>query len=269
MGLRMSIKSDIIDGAIKDSVNPRQRGLLLAVSTIMVAFFVLAVVASWVAYSAIRDSANEGAGLAEEVQSACEDPGRNTEELGALCDSADQVIENAPSVVEPSPPLQGKTGEDGEPGPAPTEAEVALAVDSYCATNNCRGTNATPTQVATAVALYCDAAGRCRGPVGAAGSEGQDGTDGDDGDAGPPPSSTQISDAVATYCSTRNECRGATGPEGPVGPAGVVNVESNCDAPEGQVIDQVNSTYSSGSQTITINCTYKDDSTIVDPPTGG
>jgi hypothetical protein len=45
----------------------------------------------------------------------------------------------------------------------------------------------------------------------------------------------------------------------------VVAVNSNCDAPDGQVIDQVNAEYNAANQTINITCTFKPD----EPAVGG
>lgn len=115
--------------------------------------------------------------------------------------------------------------------PPPSDASVDAAVIRYCSLNDC-GVSPTNTQVAAAVALYCNAQGECRGP---SGDDGRDGRPGDEGQAGepgspgetgpqgpqgPPPSDAQVFAAVQSYCSTRNECRGPEGPTGPAGPKG-------------------------------------------------
>lgn len=84
----------------------------------------------------------------------------------------------------------------------------------------------------------------------------------------------QLIQAVDTYCSLNNNCRGPAGSDGKngengtdgqQGPPGVINVADNCEAaPDGMVLDDVNVSYDPSSQTVIIDCTYRDSSII--PP---
>lgn len=190
---------------------PAERRLLYAILILMVAFMGIMVFAALGVYNAMKDSAERGTSLAQEVRAACADSTVDAEELGDLCDRADDVIEEAPDAAKGE---KGDPGEPGEPGPPPTSAQVSLAVASYCAEERCDGRNATQAQVSQAVAMYCDDRGQCRGPVG---NEGEDGVDGLNGEPGPPPSDAQVASAVAAYCSTRNNCQGQPGQDGSPG----------------------------------------------------
>lgn len=96
----------------------------------------------------------------------------------------------APVEVEGEP---GAQGPQGDPGRAPTAAEIALAVQNYCSINDCTGADGrdgpapSTEQVADAVEAYCAANNDCQGPTGEAGADGQDGQDGKSitGPAGP------------------------------------------------------------------------------------
>lgn len=121
--------------------------------------------------------------------------------------------------------------------PELTDADVAAAVEAYCATGICDGEDGapgesvTPSQVAAAVAAYCDSNGECRGAPGQAGTDGTDGQPGEtgapgdqgaagpQGPAGPGPTGEQIAAAVAAYCGG-DTCRGPAGPQGPAGSDG-------------------------------------------------
>jgi hypothetical protein len=112
----------------------------------------------------------------------------------------------------------GEVGPAGPRGPSPTAQEVAQAVERFCAGGQCRAAGPSPTQVLTAVSLYCNSRGKCVGPEGAAGADGKDGVDGKDGAPGPEgpagpegppgpgPTDTQIASSVAEYCSQGNNC---------------------------------------------------------------
>lgn len=168
---------------------------------------------------------------------------------------ADAVAED-PSVV-PAPAtapgpvaVPGRTGEVGPRGPAPSAAEVAQAVASYCVVHaGCRGPggavgpSVTPAQVAAAVTTYCNGQGACRGPVGVpgpVGSPGIPGKDGEDGQGvegpigpqGPGPSDEQVATAVGGFCSQDSQpCRG---PAGEMGPRGIGITQITC---EGDDVD--------------------------------
>lgn len=100
--------------------------------------------------------------------------------------------------------VPGEQGPAGEPGPGPTEEQIAQAVEDFCAEDVCRGSNGAPgpgpteEQVAEAVAEFCSE-GACDGPAGEPGPAGPVGHAGDTGAQGEP---------------------GATGDAGPAGPAG-------------------------------------------------
>lgn len=275
----MNKKDEIVRDAVEESKDHRGRALLVILGVVALALLVLAGAMFYYAYTNTRDQAAAGTDLAQRVEEACGDPSRVTDDLEKLCARAGEVASSGESIgIGPPGPKgdRGDPGAPGEAGPPPSDAQVANAVALYCAGGRCRGSdgeNATPAQVADAVSSYCNDRGQCRGPRGSEGEDGQDGATGPTGPQGPPPSQEQVEAAVATYCSTRNNCQGPAGPQGPPGeegeqgPPGVVNVETNCDAPEGQVIDKVQSNYNAGTRTIVISCTYKEDATI--PGTGG
>lgn len=120
---------------------------------------------------------------------------------------------------------QGEQGEQGETGPPPSDAQVAEAVDRFCATNGCtgpEGPSPSPLEVAQAVATYCDARGECQGRVG---STGATGATGDTGPVGPAPSDEQIAAGVEDYCAARDGCRGAPGGTGDTGATGATGTQ--------------------------------------------
>lgn len=117
----------------------------------------------------------------------------NAASIGKLrtgLDTANQKLESVglePVEVEGSVP--GAQGPKGEPGRAPTAAEIAVAVANYCTVYDCRGpagedgedgVHPTPEQIAEAVTAYCEAHGGCQGPAGTDGADGAPGKDGAD-----------------------------------------------------------------------------------------
>lgn len=106
---------------------------------------------------------------------------------------------------------------EGRSGTAPTDADVSFAVQLYCADGRCNGRDPSISQVAAAVATYCNRRGECKGPKGEVGVTGQVG---EPGPTGPPPSVESVMSAVVTYCSSRNECRGPKGENGANGTDG-------------------------------------------------
>lgn len=262
----MSTEDQIVEESVSDSRDTASRRWLVIIALVLIAGMVVGGVAAYVAYTTVQDQAKQATSLAEQVQDACDNrETRNDISIRELCEDADDVVEDTPEAAEPEKGEKGEQGEPGEAGRPPSATEVSNAVARYCAGARCRGENgedATPAQVATAVSTYCNSRGECSGPRGAQG----------DG-----PTDTQVQNAVSGYCATRNECRGSTGEQGPPGPQGeqgpagppgqngqnggpgVINVVSNCDAPDGQVIDQVNATYNAQTQTVNVACTYKED----------
>ncbi len=98
-------------------------------------------------------------------------------------------------------------------GTAPSASEVSFAVQLYCADGRCNGKEPTITQVAAAVATYCDSRGQCRG---------KQGEKGDDGETivGPPPTAEAVLAAVTNYCDSHDQCRGPKGDKGDDGTNG-------------------------------------------------
>jgi hypothetical protein len=121
-----------------------------------------------------------------------------------------------PSAASPVPTVTiTRQGATGAVGPAPSGAQIELAVTQYCAVHTC-GTPPSAAVVAQAIASYCNSNGKCRGPVGAnaTGSPGVNGRDGSNVTA------DQVAAGVATYCGSHSQCQGAPGPAGPSGPPG-------------------------------------------------
>lgn len=266
--------------ALKDA---QKRRYLKIIGLIFVACLVGVAVASVATYYTLKSAAEDGTFLAQQIQQECEKPGITDPDLEQFCPSAEQVVDKAPETVKveqvpgPEGPAgdTGTIGATGATGPAPSATAVSLAVRRFCGeTGRCDGENgndATPAQVAIAVSSYCNSRGQCRGPVGEEGrngEDGQNGTDGMDGADAPPVTQAQLIEAVDAYCAQNNNCRGPAGEngangtdglQGPQGPPGVINVADNCEpAPEGMVINDVSSSYDAVSQTVMIDCTYRD-----------
>ena len=103
--------------------------------------------------------------------------------------------------------IVGPRGESGS-SIAPTEAQVAAAVVSYCTTNGrCDPRSPSAEQVAIAVSDYCSTRNNCTGPTGATGSNGANGQDGQSA------TTEQIMLAVQNYCAD-GRCTGPTGSQG-------------------------------------------------------
>jgi hypothetical protein len=93
------------------------------------------------------------------------------------------------------------TGATGAVGPAPSQAEIAIAVANYCSSGRCDAKNPSSEQVAAAVVAYCTVNSGCKG---------------DNGVNGKDVTAEQVMAAVSQYCAD-GRC---TGPAGPVGAAG-------------------------------------------------
>jgi len=233
-------KGQIIEESAASAKSSRGRWILTALILICLVSLLFSGWAAYQAYKPVREQAQAGTDLAQQVKEACKDPKLNTADLRELCEDANSVVENKPEAVQGP---QGDPGVPGERGPAPSDAQVANAVALYCATrDNCtgpKGNNASAAQVAEAVASYCNSRGECRGPEGAAGSPGQDGAQGIQGEPGgqgptgeqgvqgPGPTDDQVATAVANYCSTRDGCRGPKGDTGD--PAPNVQLSADCE----------------------------------------
>jgi hypothetical protein len=159
------------------------------------------------------------------LDSRLTDAETNTALLGAAYDAARNTgpIPDAPTAEEI---IDGEPvpGPQGEPGRGPTASEVAAAVRAYLEANPpAPGQAVTDAQVAIAVASYC-ATGACQGEDGtdgisgsdgASGAAGADGAPGAAGEAGRAPTPEEITAAVSAYCDANNGCVGPTGPPGP------------------------------------------------------
>jgi len=88
--------------------------------------------------------------------------------------------------------------------------EIQTAVDSYCSRHDCKPAP-TMAQVAKALVSYC-VTGTCQGEDGQDGQQGEQGIEGKQGppgERGPGPTPEQIQEAVVNYCST-GACAGTT-----------------------------------------------------------
>lgn len=103
--------------------------------------------------------------------------------------------------------VQGPQGNTGNRGPAPTQAEIALAIVNYCADGRCDAKKPSADQVATAVYNYCST-GACKGATGDTGSAGANAT------------AEQVMAAVTQYCAD-GRCRGPQGAQGVSGQNGI------------------------------------------------
>lgn len=226
-------KTDFVEEAKQESLQIKDRkgrSLMILLLALLLLLLAVSATSAIIVYRATLDSAQQGQGLAQQVQAACADPARSTEDFGSLCAEAQEVVDDAPEAVKGDPGPQGDTGDPGPagaPGPGPSSAQVSRAVAAYCSDNEC-GTRPTANQVVQAVANYCDANGQCRGPQGQTGIKGADGAPGaagQDGAEGPGPSGEAIAAAVINYCEAHNGCMG---PEGNPGTPGDTVVGGTC-----------------------------------------
>lgn len=256
-------------GQVKDV---RRRRELKIIGVICLLFMTILAAAATSSYLTLLGAAKDGTELAQQVQAECESEAVVDPDLAQFCPQAGQVVEDAPIQVKtvllegPAGP-KGDQGDPGKDAPAITDTQVLSAVRQYCSmTEECKGDkgrNASAAQVALAVTTYCRSNGDCAGAVGPTGPAGEDAD---------PVTQGQIVAAVDAYCSTNNDCRGPAGEDGQdgqngsdsnvPGPPGVVKVVDNCEpAPDGKVIADVNPSYNPDTQTVSFDCSYKDDQT--------
>lgn len=233
------------------------RSSLLIVSVTVLIMVLLMGIGGWLIYDAVKGQAERGTNLAQQVKDACSDPTIDTHDLGALCRTADDVVEQTPTIIEGTKGDKGDQGNPGKPGPPPSNLAVAGAVARFCSGGACDGKdgkNATAAQVAQAVARFCTSRGDCVGPPGADGADGTNGTNGSDG---PPPTDAQVQAAVNSYCSQEsNPCQGPKGDPGDPAPAdgGAVDIKfANCTGPI-KDLDQSTAQYDADTRVITITC---------------
>lgn len=112
--------------------------------------------------------------------------------------------------------VSGVQGLQGEAGPGPSQAEIAIAVANYCGGGRCDAKAPTADQVATAVYNYCSSRNDCKGATGDAGATGADGANA---------TNEQIMAAVQQYCSS-GRCTGPQGAQGVAGADGKSTVMS-------------------------------------------
>lgn len=161
--------NEIATRAVGNSKDLRLRWLMVVLITALLACLVTAVIAVWYALSQRDRAVEEGAKLAEQVQTICEDD--TDEALSSkqyLCRNADKVIEGAQGVQGVPGPTgaQGEAGLEGPPGP---EGPV--------------GPQGPQGKVGPAGKDGVDGA---NGETGAQGPTGQQGVPGDPGPSGPP-----------------------------------------------------------------------------------
>lgn len=90
--------------------------------------------------------------------------------------------------------FMGEQGQTGDRGRGPTLRELVFALSVYCDRVSCRGPSGrTPTQadIARAVASFCATRSNCSGPQGAQGPKGDKGDEGSPGNSGMPGSPVQ------------------------------------------------------------------------------
>lgn len=193
--------------------------------------------------------------LAAEVKKACDAGGETAKKLTqqGLCKKATEIIKE---------PIEGP---EGKQGPPPTDEQVQRAVNAYCADGRCNGKSPSPSQVAMAVASYCNARGQCTPP------KPKDGTDGEDGQNA---TAAQVASAVASFCTQESQpCKGDDGADGRQGERGLQGLQgergpgctpeiNGCQGPAGRGIS-VSVSDIEGGKRITI--TYTDGSTPPGP----
>lgn len=250
----------------KESERKNKRLFRAGVIAILIAFLLAFI--GYVAQSYYRGEALSRVGTALNEQRdqllRCSDVPKN-ERAKAGCETpvapkAQDIIDNAEGPIQPIEKI-GPTGEQGQPGPGPSTAQVRAAINVYCSSGVCNGDRPTAAQVSNAVAAYCDERGDCAG------------MNGSDGNDGPGPSAAQIASAVSEFCAARDNCQGpqgatgdtgSRGEQGAQGPSGVVatTVDPSCDSQDGQYISSVRLVYDADTSTLSVVCSKQTDSTL-------
>lgn len=181
----------IVEHAVATRADRRLRTIIIVLGVVLL----LAIGGmAWSVRYAIHErdaAARAGVSLAERVKEACASPEHSTEDLGHLCDQAEQVVQDAPTA-----PQEGPQGPEGPPGPAGRD-----------------GAPGTPGRDGKPGPAGKD--GRDGGP-GAQGNPGADGSNGTDGQTvvGPPGPKGDKGDPGK---DGKDGADGATGPAGPPG----------------------------------------------------
>lgn len=187
--------------------------------------FVLFVFLTIFTVLSIRDLQNDAKESARQVTVASERQDKAEAAAKALTEQVEDL--GGRPVIDPE---DLERALENRSGTAPSAADVSFAVQLYCADGRCNGKEPTISQVAAAVATYCDNRGQCRGKQGEKGEDGET-------IVGPPPSAESVLAAVTTYCDSHDGCRGPKGDSGTNGTNGtdgrngvdVVKVECNSD----------------------------------------
>lgn len=179
----MATRDQIVGESVQQAKDRRGRLTLVLLSILLLMMATLTAISGYYVYDTYHSAAQRGTNLAAQVRTACADGSIDPADAKVLCDRADKVVEEAPT----APTVKGDKGDTGDVGPSgppPTPAQVAAAVQEYCASGACRGV-VTPAQVQAAVRVYCGNHRLCKGPTGATGSTGQTGQQGPTGPTGP------------------------------------------------------------------------------------
>jgi Tfp pilus assembly protein PilX len=236
-----AVHEQTIDTAMAAMPPVRSRRAKQTEIGLYIAFVVAAAVALFALLDAhqAKDAAHSASGKADRATAG------QVADAAALAEANRRIKHlGGTPVGTPAPAVSGARG---PAGPAPTTAQIAAAVSSYCALRSgCTGVPS-KAQVTAAVQAYC-ATGVCKGSTGAkgtpgrtgksgsSGAVGQPGTVGDTGPTGPGPTDEEISQAIAAYCQAHGECTGpagpkgdtgAAGPTGPAGPSGATGQQGN------------------------------------------
>lgn len=180
-------RDPIVDDAMANRASPRLRWLLLGLLGLLVLSLAVTGVAVYAAIQERQKAAEAGLTLAERIATECAKPPAEQPPAiqadPALCDEADEVVEDAPGSVVAGP--EGPPGPQGPEGPP-----GAQGVDGETGPRGPSGKDGS------------DGTNGPAGTPGEDGASGEDGTDGATGPAGPPGP------------------QGEQGPAGPQGPPG-------------------------------------------------
>lgn len=192
-------------------MHPHSRKAIAVIWAALIALTVAVAITTWIVVDSVADTQSTAKSQQELIDrlAAAVD---SAKAQGADVQTPEEIAGNVDGAeVSPVGP-QGERGDvgppgpPGEPGPAPTAAQVALAVSDYCALRDGCAVPPTDSEIESAVTAYC-ASHLCGtpGPAGASGSDGSAGRDGVDGTQGEPgPAGVQ----------------GPAGSPGPAGPSG-------------------------------------------------
>lgn len=203
----------------RETTDRRLRTLAWTLVGVLILSLVTTTVAVWTALGQRQEMAQAGVDLAEQVQAACADPDRRTEDLGSLCENADTVAD-AGSNLEPIPGptgprgLTGLTGLTGTQGPrGPGGPEGPSGPEGPPGPSGRPGEPGDP------------------GPEGRPGDPGEDGPGGPEGQAGKPGDPGGPGKPGDPGEPGQNGPQGPAGPAGPAGPGGPAGPQGEPGAP--------------------------------------